>query len=104
MVRTDQIIMVRLKPSLNVPYSLVQTGDLGQVSLLVTHSPAISKLIEVAGEAAIRLHILIIRVTIIVSTKATHICLVGTWQNHVCSGERGLCCHCVFVLCCIRRA
>lgn len=74
------------------------------LSLLVTHSPAISKLIEVAGEAVVRFHILIISATIIVSTKATHMRLVGARQNHLCSEGKGFVLpllRCVFVLDCI---
>lgn len=80
-------------------------SELGQVyrvellSLLVTYSPAISKLIEVAGKTAIRLNIFIIIATVIVSTKATHVCLVGARQNHLCSGGKGLVLGCIYSLC-----
>lgn len=99
-VSINQMTMVGPRPSLEVFNSLVQVAEPVQVwgvellSLLVSHSPAISKLVEVADEGAIRLHILVFRGTIIVSTKAKHMCLVGARQNHLCSGEKGLSCHC----------
>lgn len=77
------------RPGLKVLCSLVQTVVPWLVcgvelqSLLVTHSPAVSKLIEVTSKGAIRLHILIFRLTVIVSTKAKHERLVGAWQNHL---------------------
>ena len=52
----------------------------------VAAAPALAEVVEVACERAVRLHVLVARVAVVVPTQAAHGAPVGAGQHDLCKG------------------